>query len=89
MRKALGKKPPEHECSAYCDKDDDGICYVKRDEDCAKAYHYRQALIEAADELETRLGNDGKCSWCDDMDRKQLCFYHNLIQEMKKSAGVK
>ena len=51
--------------------------------------HYRQALLDAADELETRLGNDGKCSWCDDMDRKQLCFYHNLIQEMKKSAGVK
>lgn len=71
--KHLGKKPPEerncHRMSTVCEDD----CHCKRD-------HYRQSLIEAADELETidnypilELSEEG--------------VFRRLVKKLRISAG--
>lgn len=69
--KALGKKPPEYEDLGICTE-----CYNPDGCDCVEE-HYRQVLLEAADEIEKR-------------DRRFFTFpwIEKLVKNLRISAGV-
>jgi len=73
--KALGKKPP----SDVCNGDGDSCtpnCV------CGREWHYHQALIEAADELDN-------CGCCEcSSGRKNSCWSGKLAKKLRISAGV-
>lgn len=77
--KALGKKPPEPDFD-YENRIDDVHCVME---------HYRQALIETADELEKWRGKYydipalGKCTSI------YMIEFDSIIKKARISAGVK
>jgi hypothetical protein len=78
--RCLGKKPPKWE-------EEDPTKLVEG----GKAYHYRQALIEAADELDKLNEYNCICQFnkygigvpC------RKCLYGDIIKKLRISAGVK
>jgi hypothetical protein len=76
--KALGKKPPECKGCPGCNSTD---CWREHD----VREHYRQALIEAADELE-RIGTT---TYPIRVISVSTPIYLELIRCLKISAGVK
>lgn len=84
--KALGKKSPCHKCDEDCEESDHyAICDEALDNIREKKYHYRQALLEAADELEKDL--DG---WKNTKFSKTETYgrMRKYVNQLRISAGV-
>jgi len=81
--KALGRKPPEHDCDkfTYCKEDEFFGCIKSMDLPFNQAKHYRQSLLEAAEEL-IDCDRDNK------FHSDPIEWNFQLAKKLRKSAGV-
>jgi|GEM_PF-4291883 len=74
----LGKKLPEHECYD-CDPDEYWMCPRHLSSLYEKVEHYRQSLLEAAEELDSESNAD--------LDELRNIM-RSMAKRLRKSAGV-